>query len=98
MASLGFRSFMKYREGSVYLASVATPLVVHPGVRLSSTNNGFVCMVCTFFCMFGWLGLEPGFVCMVHTLNHLRGMGFSSRDQKLVPLRNIFVWDGLSLT
>ena len=51
-----------------------------------------------FFCMFGWLGLEPGFGYMVHTLNHLRGMGFSSRDQFMVPLWFIFVWDGLSLT
>ena len=31
MASLGFISFMKDHEGSGDLASVATPLVVHPG-------------------------------------------------------------------
>ena len=31
MASLGFISFMKDHEGSGDLASLATPLVVHPG-------------------------------------------------------------------
>ena len=45
MASLGFISFVKDHEGSRVSASVATPLVVHPGVRLSNTNKGFVYIV-----------------------------------------------------
>ena len=45
MASLGFLSSVKDHDGSGGSASVATPLVVHPGVRLSNTNKGFVCMV-----------------------------------------------------
>ena len=43
MASLGFLSSVKDHDGSGGSASVATPLVVHPGVRLSNTNKGFVC-------------------------------------------------------
>ena len=46
MASLGFVRLMQGREGSGVLASVATLLVVHPGVRVTSSNSGFVGMVC----------------------------------------------------
>ena len=46
MASLGFVRLMQDREGSGVLASAATLLVVHSGVRLTSSNSGFVGMVC----------------------------------------------------
>ena len=47
MASLGFLSSVKDHDGSGGSASVATPLAVHPGVRLSNT-----------FGVDGWLAFE----------------------------------------
>ena len=45
MASLGFISFVKDREGSGDLASVATPLAVHPGAHLLNTKKA----LCVWF-------------------------------------------------
>ena len=61
---------MMDREGSGYLAFVATSLAAHPGLRLSNTH--FVCL--------GGSCLELGFVCMVRALNHLCGMAHPLRD------------------